>query len=111
MLGRELAYTAVDQVRLYRRAARRIDRQCDRLRSSHVEGAIERTGDGGEREAGFQGGGKADDAGEPNHRHDGHAAQSLWQDRPQRLVRTCEQLLEMLGTFFVGHMVFGSVST
>src|SRR5262249_43385580 len=54
VLGGELADAAVDQGRLHGRAAGRIDQQRPRSRRPHAEGALERTGDGGEREAGFQ---------------------------------------------------------
>src|SRR5215813_6621413 len=53
ILGRELADAPIDQVRLHRRTAGRIDQQRDRPRVTHLEGALERTSDGSERKPRF----------------------------------------------------------
>src|SRR6266480_2419906 len=75
VLVSQLADACIDQVRLHRRAAGRIDQQRDRPRVAHVKGALERTGNGGKREAGFERRRKSDDAREPYHRNHRHAAE------------------------------------
>ena len=54
LLVGERADAPVDQMRLRRRAARRIDRQRDRADVAHGEGALQRARDTGERQAGLQ---------------------------------------------------------
>jgi hypothetical protein len=69
MLLGQLADAPKDQMRLYRRSARRIDDKGNRGALTDREGAIERTGKAGKRESRAQRGGKADDAGQSHHRH------------------------------------------
>ena len=66
----ELADAAEDQMRLHRRAARRVDNQRDSSRVAHGKRALQRAGDARQCQAGLQRRGEADDAGEAHNRHD-----------------------------------------
>ena len=74
LLGRERANPLVDQVRLHRRSAGRIDQQGHGLGIAHAEGAVERAGNAGEGQPGPQRRRKADHPGETDDRHHGDVA-------------------------------------
>ena len=81
LLLRQLADAAEDQVRLHRRAARRIDDQRDRGGVAHGEDALERARDAGHGQAGPQRRRQADHAGKPHHRHHRPVAAETLRDR------------------------------
>ena len=88
LLGGEITDAAVDQMRLHRRAAGRIDDERDRGRLAHGKGALKRTRQRRQREARLERRREADHAGQPHHRHHcGIATQPARQQRPQPLAR------------------------
>ena len=91
LLGK-LADTLMDQMRLNRRAARRVDGQRHGGSRLHGEGALQRARHRREREPGLERRREADDAGQPHHRNDSAvAAQAARQHRGQEV---CKLLYE-----------------
>src|SRR5262245_45842219 len=70
MLYGKRADALINQMRLDRRAAGRIDDERDRTRVPGLERAIKYAGGRGERQARLEWRGETDDAGKPHDRHD-----------------------------------------